>query len=44
MNSENSKTSNPYWVMLHLTNKIDLKRSNKYTPYQILVSSINRKT
>ena len=30
MNSENSKTSDPHRLLLGLSNKIDLKRSDKY--------------
>ena len=30
MNSENSKTSDPHRVLLNLTDKINLKRSDKY--------------
>ena len=30
MNSENSKTSDPHRLLLNLTNKINLQRSNKY--------------
>ena len=30
MNSENSKTSNPYRLLLNLSDKINLKRSDKY--------------
>ena len=30
MNSENSKTSNPHRLLLNLSDKINLKRSNKY--------------
>ena len=30
MNSENSKTSNPHRLLLNLTDKINLKRSDKY--------------
>ena len=30
MNSENSKTSDPYRLLLILSDKIDLKRSTKY--------------
>ena len=30
MNSENSKTSEPHRVLLNLTDKINLKRSDKY--------------
>ena len=32
MNSENSKTSDPHRLLLNLTNKINLKRSDKYVP------------
>ena len=30
LNSENSKTSDPHRLLLNLSNKINLKRSNKY--------------
>ena len=30
MNSENSKTSNPHTLLLNLSDKINLKRSDKY--------------
>ena len=30
MNSKNSKTSNPYRLVLHLLDEINLKRSDKY--------------
>ena len=30
MNSENSKTSDPHRLLLNLTDKINLKRSDKY--------------
>ena len=30
MNSENSKTSEPHRLLLNLTDKINLKRSDKY--------------
>ena len=30
MNSKNSKTSDPYSLLLNLTDKINLKRSDKY--------------
>ena len=30
MNSKNSKTSNPHRLLLDLTDKINLKRSNEY--------------
>ena len=29
MNSENSKTSNPHRLLLNLSDKVDLKRSDK---------------
>ena len=31
INSENSKTSEPHRLLLNLTDKINLKRSDKYT-------------
>ena len=37
MNSENSETSHPHWLLLKLTNKIDLRRCEKVLLYQILV-------
>ena len=30
MNSENSKTSDPHRLLIHLSDKINLKRSDKY--------------
>ena len=30
MNSENSKTSDPHRLLLHLSDKINLRRSDKY--------------
>ena len=30
MNSENNKTSDPHRLLLNLTDKINLKRSDKY--------------
>ena len=30
MNSRNSKTSDPHWLLLNLLDKINLKRSDKY--------------
>ena len=30
MNSENSKTSDPHRLLVHLSDKINLKRSGKY--------------
>ena len=35
MNSENSKTSDPHRILLKLTDKIDLRRKDKYFVYQI---------
>ena len=32
MNSENSGTSDPHRLLLNLTDKINLKRSDKYVP------------
>ena len=36
MNSETSKTSNPYKLLLNLLDKINLKRSDKYVAISIL--------
>ena len=36
MNSENSKTSDPHRLLLNISDKINLKRSDKYVAYQIL--------
>ena len=44
MNSENSKTSHPLWLLLKLTNKIDLQKCEKVLLYQILVFIIYGKT
>ena len=30
MNSKNSKTSDPHWLLLKLSDKTNLKRSDKY--------------
>ena len=30
MNSKNSKTSYPHWLLLNLTDKIDLRKKDKY--------------
>ena len=43
MNSKNSKTSDPYRLLLNLTDKIDLRRKGKYILYQILTSPIHGK-
>ena len=40
MNSKNSKTSDPYRLLLSLTDKIDLRRKDKYILYQILIFTI----
>ena len=32
MNSKNSKTSHPHRLLLNLTDKINLKKSDKYVP------------
>ena len=44
MNSENSKTSEPHVLILHLTDKLDLKRGEKVFLYRILVFIIHGKT
>ena len=36
MNSRNSKTSDPYRLLLNLSDKIDLKRRGKYVVLSIL--------
>ena len=36
MNSRNSKTSDPYRLLLNLSDKIDLKRRGKYVALSIL--------
>ena len=38
MNSENGKTSDPHRLLLNLSNKINLKRSDKYIPLPNLSS------
>ena len=43
MNSENSKTSNPHRLYLNLSDKINLKRSDKYITIPILASIIHGK-
>ena len=40
MNSENSGTSDPHRLLLNLSDKINLKRSDKL-PYQILTFTIH---
>ena len=44
MNSENSKTSKPFVLILNLTDKLDFRRSKKVVLYQILVFTIHGKT
>ena len=41
MNSENSKTSDPYRLVIILSDKIDLKRSDKYVPLSNLTFTIH---
>ena len=36
MNSRNSKTSDPYRLLLNLSDKVDLKRRGKYVALSIL--------
>ena len=43
MNSENSKTSDPHRLLLNLSDKINLKRSNKLLRYQILAITVHAK-
>ena len=37
MNSKNSKTSNLHWLLLSLTEKINLKRNDKYVALSNLI-------
>ena len=41
MNSENSKTSDPHRLLLNLTDKIDLRRKDKYIASSNLGISIH---
>ena len=43
MNSKNSKTSDPYRLLLNLTDKKDLKEKINILLYQILAFTIHRK-
>ena len=43
MNSENSKTSDPHRLLINLTDKINLKRSENMLLYQTLVFTIHGK-
>ena len=42
-NSENSKTSDPHRLLLNISGKIHLKRSNIYVLYRILAYTIHGK-
>ena len=44
MNSENSKTSELFVLILKLTDTLDLRRGEKVLLYQILVFTIHGKT
>ena len=44
MNSENSKTSEPYTLIIKLTDKLDLRRGEKSIALSILVFITNGKT
>ena len=44
MNLENSRTSEYHVVALKLTDKLDLRRSQKSVAYQILVFTVHGKT
>ena len=44
MNSENSKTSKPYVLILKLTGKLDFRRGEKSTAYRILIFNTHGKT
>ena len=44
MKSENSKTFEPYFLILKLTDKLDSRRGEKVMLYQILVFTIHGKT
>ena len=43
MNSENSKTSDPHRLLFNLSDKINLKRSNKYVACQIVAFTVHGK-
>ena len=43
MNSENSRTSKPHFLIRNLTDKIDLQRGKKALLYQIVVFKIHGK-
>ena len=43
MNSKNSKTSDPYRLLIELSDKIDLKEVINTLLYQILTFTIHRK-
>ena len=44
MNSENSKTFEPYVLILKLTDKLDLRRGEKVLLYQTLVFTTHGKS
>ena len=44
MNSKNSKTSEPYVLILKLTDKLDSRRCEKSLLYQILAFTTHGKT
>ena len=44
MKSENSKTSDSYRLLINLSDKINLKTSDKYFLYQILASTKHENT
>ena len=44
MNSENSKTFEPYVLILKLTDKLDSRRGEKVLLYQTLVFTIHGKS
>ena len=44
MNSENSKNSKSYVLILKVTNKLDLRIGEKVMPYQILAFITHGKT
>ena len=43
INSDNSKTSDPHRLLLNLSDKIHLKRSDKCVAYQTLAFTIHGK-
>ena len=43
MNSKNSKTSDPHRLLLNLSDKLNLKRGDKWVLYQILEYAMHGK-